>query len=161
MKKRLRTDYIVIHTSATPPGMDIGADTIRDWHKRQGWQDIGYHYVIRRDGTVELGRNVSLQGSHVKGYNYCSIGICLVGGVDASKRPEDNYTPEQKDALLTLLRGLKADYPKAEILGHRDLSPDLDGDGKIERHEWIKDCPCFDVRSWLSLAAPHMVEEVA
>lgn len=145
--KRLIT-YLVVHTSATPASADIGAKEIDRWHRAKGWLGIGYHFVIRRDGTVETGRPVDRVGAHVQGYNKNSIGICMVGGVDENGHDMGNYTPEQFVALFDLLTKLKADYPTADIRGHRDFSPDLNGDGKITSNEWIKLCPCFDVRSW-------------
>lgn len=149
MRQRRRTDYIVVHCSATKVSSDIGVDEIRDWHTRKGWSDIGYHAVIRRNGVVEFGRHFDQPGAHVAGQNYRSVGICLVGGLDERGKPEDNFSASQKNALRQLIAVLSYAYTGAEILGHRDLSPDLDGDGIISRNEWVKDCPCFDVRSWL------------
>lgn len=145
---RRRTDYIVIHCSATPPHSDIGADEIDEWHKQRGWSGIGYHAVIRRDGEVEFGRHFDEPGAHVKGQNYRSVGVCMVGGVDADGKSENNFTEEQWESLALLVATLERAYPNADVLGHRDLSPDLDGDGVIEQHEWLKDCPSFDVREW-------------
>jgi len=145
---RRKTDYIVVHCSATPSTSDIGVDEIDDWHKQRGWSGIGYHAVIRRDGEIEFGRHFDEVGAHVKGQNYRSVGVCMVGGVDDQGDAEDNFTDEQYESLVAILVTLERAYPFAEILGHRDLSPDLDGDGIIEEHEWLKDCPCFDVREW-------------
>lgn len=146
---RRRTDFIVVHCSATPPDSDIGVDEIRDWHvNRNGWSDIGYHAVIRRDGEIEFGRHFDVVGAHVQGQNWRSVGICLVGGVDKDNKPESNFTGDQFESLTILLDMLERAYPFAKVLGHRDLSPDLDGDGVIEQHEWVKDCPCFDVYTW-------------
>ena len=145
---RRKTDYIVVHCSATPSTSDIGVDEIDDWHKQRGWSGIGYHAVIRRDGEIEFGRHFDEVGAHVKGQNYRSVGVCMVGGVDTQGDAEDNFTEEQYESLVAILVTLERAYPFAEILGHRDLSPDLDGDGIIEEHEWLKDCPCFDVRKW-------------
>jgi N-acetyl-anhydromuramyl-L-alanine amidase AmpD len=117
--------------------MDIGADRIREWHINQrGWRDIGYHFVLRRDGTIEKGRPVGEVGAHVAGHNTESLGICLVGGVTAHGEPEANYTDTQLEALDTLLRSLLRDYPEARVLGHRDFEG------------VTKACPCFDVRAW-------------
>lgn len=129
---------LVVHCSATGPAADVGAVDIDRWHKQRGFRRIGYHYVIRRDGTVEKGRPDTEVGAHAEGYNKASIGICLVGGVDASKRmnPQDNFTPAQKDALRTLLYQLRALYPDATVLGHRDI-PGV-----------AKACPSFDVKAW-------------
>ena len=146
---RRRTDYIVVHCSATPPTADIGADEIREWHvNKNGWRDIGYAAVIRRNGEIEFGRHFDDIGAHVRGVNAKSVGICLVGGVDANGVPENNFTEAQDTSLYYLVYMLHKAYPNAEVLGHRDLSPDLDGDGIIEEHEWLKACPCFDVKIW-------------
>lgn len=143
---RRRTKYIVIHCSATRANSDIGVDEIRDWHvNRNGWSDIGYHAVIRRDGEIEFGRHFDASGAHVSGQNYQSVGICLIGGIDAQGKAEDNFTDKQFASMHKLVAVMKLAYPGAKVLGHRDLSPDLDGDGVVERHEWVKDCPCFEV----------------
>lgn len=144
--------YLVVHCAATPPSRDIGVTEIRAMHKQRGFKDVGYHYVIRRDGTIEKGRADHIAGAHVSGYNSISLGICLVGGVDKTGKPEANYTPAQYASLRRQLDVLKARYPSAHILGHRDLSPDRNGDGKITSNEWLKACPCFDVRAWLQSA---------
>ena len=146
--------YIVLHCSATPPSQDIGAAEIDQWHRARGWSGIGYHWVIRRDGRIEPGRSVShegvQQGAHVRGHNQHSVGVCLVGGMTDEDRPAnlwmETYTPQQMSAARELVDVLRRMFPGAEVLGHRDLSPDLDGDGQVERHEWVKECPCFDVR---------------
>jgi N-acetyl-anhydromuramyl-L-alanine amidase AmpD len=148
---RRRTDYIVVHCSATPPSSDIGADEIDEWHRKRGWSGIGYHAVIRRDGGIEFGRPFDEVGAHVKGQNYRSVGICLVGGVNDQGDAEDNFSTEQMKSLTAIVATLERAYPGAEVLGHRDLSPDLNGDGVIEKSEWIKECPCFDVRSWRNM----------
>lgn len=139
---------IAIHCTATREGRDISVDTIRTWHKRQGWSDIGYHFVIGLDGQVERGRPEHVTGSHVRGFNTGSIGIVYVGGLDAQGKGKDTRTPAQKVAMADLVKALLKAYPGADVLGHRDHSPDKDGDGKIESHEWLKECPCFDVREW-------------
>lgn len=143
---------IVIHCTATREGQDIDAATIRRWHLRQGWNDIGYHFVIQIDGDVERGRPEEIPGSHVRGFNTGSIGVVYVGGLDAQGRAKDTRTPAQQTAMAQLVRSLLRAYPGAEVVGHRDLSPDKDGDGVVERHEWLKECPCFDVRSWWAAA---------
>lgn len=139
---------IFIHCTATREGQYVDAAIIRKWHKGQGWNDIGYHFVILPDGEVELGRAEHVIGSHVAGFNTGSIGVVYVGGLDAQGRAKDTRTQAQKNAMEDLIRALTKAYPGADVLGHRDASPDLDGDGVIEKHEWLKDCPCFDVRSW-------------
>lgn len=147
---RRRTDYIVVHCSATPPATDIGADEIDDWHKARGWSGIGYHAVVRRDGQIEFGRHFDESGAHVKGQNYRSVGICMVGGIDEHGAAENNFSEDQFDSLTTIIAMLQRAYPDAEVVGHRDLSPDLDGDGVISAHEWVKECPSFDVAEWMS-----------
>lgn len=159
-----KIDTIIIHCTATPEGMDFRASDIDRWHKEQGWQMIGYNYVIDLDGTVEVGRPLSMTGAHCKGWNNRSIGIVYVGGVASAvdKRgrlvaakdvkgnpiPKDTRTPAQKKALNDLVYKLLDKYPDVtRIIGHRDTSPDLNGDGKITPNEWIKACPCFDVQS--------------
>lgn len=114
--------HLVIHCSATPEGRSHTAADIGRWHKDRGFHRIGYHYVIRLDGTVEKGREETEVGAHVAGHNSKTIGICYVGGVDKVKlQPKDTRTREQKAALLKLLKELRRRYPKAVILGHRDF----------------------------------------
>lgn len=139
-KDRIKTDYIAIHCSATNEKQNFGAADIDKWHRSKGWACIGYHYVIKRDGTVEQGRKESQIGAHVADWNAVSLGICLIGGIDADdhNKAEDNYTPEQWTSLIKLLKELKQRYPKAKIQGHRDF-PDVH-----------KACPCFDVKTWLA-----------
>ena len=159
--QRSKTELIVLHTSATPPSWDIGAAEIRNLHmapktehirwgvyiiRGKGWSDIGYHLVIRRDGLIEFGRAANAVGAHVLGYNRISFGIVMVGGVDEQGKSENNYTEAQWKSVDHAVHFSHYAFPDAKILGHRDLSPDLDGDGKIEQHEWTKDCPCFDAR---------------
>ncbi len=143
-KSRRRIDAIVIHCTATKPNVDWTVEDVRRVHKAQGWSDIGYHYLIRLDGTIENGRDVDIIGAHVNGHNAHTIGVCYVGGLDNFGKARDTRTLNQKDSLLNLLKMLRATYPKAIIKGHRDYSPDLDGSGIAEPSEWIKSCPCFD-----------------
>lgn len=148
---RKKTTLLVVHVTATPPSADIGVKEVRVMHKARGFSDIGYHFVIRRDGRVEKGRPENEVGAHVAGWNSTSIGVSMVGGVDARNKPEDNATPAQKLALADLLTKLMKRFPQAKVCGHRDLSPDGDRDGVIERGEWIKECPCFDAIPWARL----------
>lgn len=136
---------IVIHCSATKG--DVSAATIRGWHKAQGWRDIGYHFVIRTNGAIERGRTEVTIGSHVAGWNAGSIAIVYAGGIGADGKPADTRTPAQKAAMAALVKELAAKYKLTphQIMGHRDLSPDKDKDGKVEPHEWLKACPSFDV----------------
>jgi N-acetylmuramoyl-L-alanine amidase len=130
--------FLVVHCSATPASMDIGAREIDRWHRAKGWTMIGYHFVIRRNGSVEVGRRIDQVGAHAAGFNSRSLGLCLVGGLSEDGRTAvDNFTAIQKTMLRTRLNMLKsAGYKHAEVLGHRDL-PNVH-----------KDCPSFDVRSW-------------
>lgn len=145
---------LIVHCTATIEGRDHSAAEIRGWHKRQGWRDIGYHFVVRLDGAIEVGRPLAQAGAHVSGHNAKSIGITYVGGLDRQAKPKDTRTPEQKAALVELLRVLSQRWPNARIAGHRDYSRDKDGNGKVEPHEWLKACPCFDaVREYAWLTA--------
>ncbi|GFM88997.1 N-acetylmuramoyl-L-alanine amidase [Pseudomonas cichorii] len=148
LKDRASTDLIVVHCSATRATADIGVREITQWHIQRGFDTVGYHYVIRRNGELETGRAESTIGAHVRGHNSNSIGVCLAGGVDAKNKPENNFTLAQFATLETLLQQLQGRYPAARILGHRDLSPDRNGDGKITPDEFIKACPSFDVSEW-------------
>lgn len=147
-----RVTGLVVHCSANAEGVDIGAKEIKRCHiQERGWVDIGYHFVIRIDGTIEPGRDLNKAGAHVSGHNANTIGICYVGGLEGTKKPngraiaKDTRTPEQKDSLRWLLTQLAALLPSVRtIKGHRDYSPDLNGNGTIEPSEYIKSCPCFD-----------------
>ena len=137
-------DSIIIHCSATPCGQDFTAADIDRWHRQRSFNGIGYHFVIRLDGTIENGRAIEKPGAHCIGWNNRSIGICYIGGLDADGTPKDTRTEEQKASLFYLLQQLREQFPDAMICGHRDFSPDLNGDGIIEPWEWMKACPCFD-----------------
>lgn len=131
-KSRRRIDAIVVHCTASKPDVDLTAQDVRTMHKRQGWSDIGYHYLIRLDGRIELGRDVDIIGAHVEGHNAHTIGVCYVGGLDKNGKPYDTRTENQKASLLSLLMMLRKTYPKAVIKGHRDF-PNVK-----------KACPCFN-----------------
>ena len=151
-KSKRRIDHIVVHCTATPEGQARTVEQIRSQHKAQGWIDIGYHYVVTLDGRVHPGRDVDLAGAHVSGHNANSIGVVYVGGLENKPVPynklkaKDTRTPAQKAALLSLLMSLRKLYPFAKIQGHRDFSPDRNGNGTIEPSEWIKECPSFDAK---------------
>lgn len=122
---------IIVHCSATPAGRDVTASEIDRWHRARGFAEIGYHYVVRLDGTIEQGRAESKIGAHCLGHNANSIGVCYIGGVAADcKTPVDTRTAEQKTALISLLSALKSRYPNATIHSHRDFA--------------AKACPSFD-----------------
>ncbi|MDP2322588.1 MAG: N-acetylmuramoyl-L-alanine amidase [Gammaproteobacteria bacterium] len=154
MADRLSTRAIVVHCSATRAAQDVGVAEIRGWHLTRGFSDIGYAVVIRRSGVIEMGRPIPAVGAHVQGRNHDTVGVCLVGGLDEQGAPEMNYTPGQWAALSIAIKFLRATYPSAEVVGHRDLSPDLNQDGKITPNEWLKACPCFDVRAWVRELMP-------
>ncbi len=139
---------IIIHCSATPPDMDIGMVEINAWHLDRGWSGIGYHWVIRRDGTLERGRNEKMVGAHVQGHNTNSIGICLVGG--KYSRPNDastyHYTTEQLQTLASLVTTKTHEYPGATVHGHNEFSS--------------KGCPGFNVHDWW-LLIPSEDEELS
>lgn len=141
-------DSIIIHCSATRAEQDFCAADIDKWHRARGFWCIGYHYVIRPDGTIEPGRDVTLDGAHCMGWNQRAIGICYVGGLDKNNRPADTRTDAQRASLIQLVASLRLTFPSVtQVLGHRDTSPDLNGDGIISPNEYMKSCPCFDVRA--------------
>lgn len=138
--------YLVGHCSATPADMDIGRKEIDLWHRQQGWDCIGYHSVIRRDGTEEFGRPFDRPGAHVVGYNSQSLGVCLVGGVKRAGKElvtEFNFEPAQLARMVERFRAWRELWPLAIIVGHRDLAVDP------KTHRRLKDCPSFDLRAWL------------
>lgn len=134
MNRRKATTMIILHCSATREGQDIKAADIRRWHKERGFDDIGYHYIIDLDGTIEHGRDESLVGAHCKGHNATSIGICYVGGCDKNMKPKDTRTQEQRQSMLSLVRKLVKKYkiPVTQIWAHHDFN----------KH---KACPSFDI----------------
>jgi N-acetylmuramoyl-L-alanine amidase len=127
-----KINKIILHCTATPEGRDVSVETIKQWHLDRGWSDIGYHYVIKLDGTVKKGRPEERQGAHVRGHNKHSIGITYVGGVDENMKPKDTRTCEQKEALKRLILELADCYPEATLHGHNEFSN--------------KACPSFDVQ---------------
>ena len=135
---------IVLHCSATKATQNYSFPQCQADHRRRGWKDIGYHYYITRDGQVHDGRPLSEVGAHCKDHNQHSIGICYEGGLDAEGQPYDTRTKAQRASLRALLEKLHNQFPNAIIMGHRDLSPDLDGNGHVDPDEWMKQCPCFD-----------------
>lgn len=124
---------IIVHCADTPEGRDDRAADIKRWHtEERGWSDIGYHYVVDLDGTIEPGRPVEKAGAHCTGHNADSIGVCYVGGCDKKMQPKDTRTDAQKASLLLLLKYLVAKYPGVTIYGHRDFAN--------------KSCPSFDAK---------------
>lgn len=144
--------HIVQHYSATYPDVDVTALDIDRWHRQRGWEGIGYHYFIRRDGTVEKGRPETVKGAHVEGQNTGKIGICLAGGIDRATGPNvgvDNRTPAQIKAQIALIRDILTRHPGAKIVGHRDLKS--------------TQCPGYDAAAWwasVNRPAPRPPEPV-
>lgn len=125
---------IIIHCSATPEGKDYTVEQIKQWHKQRGFSDIGYHYVIYRDGSIHSGRPIERIGAHCLKHNAHSIGVCYIGGIAKDgKTPKDTRTDAQKESLIKLIKELKAKYPKATVHGHREYAN--------------KACPCFDAKN--------------
>lgn len=152
-------DEIIVHCTATREGHQCTSAQVDATHKAAGFSAytgkdgrqhyIGYHYLIHPDGRIEQCRPEARIGCHTSGHNARSIGVSYVGGLDARDRNgsmiKDTRTPAQKAALIKLIKELKGRYPSVRrIIGHRDTSPDLNGDGIISPYEWIKGCPCFD-----------------
>ncbi len=129
-----KINKIVIHCTATPEGRDHDVADIRRWHLKRGFNDIGYHFLVHIDGTVEYGRPLKKTGAHTSGQNKNSIGIAYVGGMSKDmKKAKDTRTKEQKDALVKLIKQLIYTYNKdMQIFGHRDFAN--------------KACPSFDAR---------------
>ena len=134
MQTRKETTEIIIHCAATKPSMNVDATVIDRWHRERGWLKIGYHYVIGRDGSIEIGRQEDTVGAHASGYNATSVGVCLVGGLSEDNEPENNFTDEQWLMLTRLIDGLTSQYPEAQVIGHNNVS--------------TKTCPNFDVGEW-------------
>lgn len=148
-----RIDEIIIHCSDSPEGRNDKAEDIRKWHKQRGFNDIGYHYVIDLDGTVEQGRPIEQAGAHCTGHNAHSIGICYIGGaywrdgVNAKGKPikgkdgkavlipKDTRTILQRMAMKELVAQLREQFPEATVHGHREFAN--------------KACPCFDIQAEL------------
>tara|TARA_R100001594_G_scaffold103122_1_gene137820 strand:- start:443 stop:880 length:438 start_codon:yes stop_codon:yes gene_type:complete len=137
MEPRSKTDSLVIHCSATPESMDIGVEKIREWHvDERGWEDVGYHYVIQRDGTIESARPEEMMGAHAVKANHRSIGICLIGGSNDAGDWENNFTSDQFVSLKALILNLQSKYKITYIIGHNEIEPK-------------KECPSFNVQDWL------------
>lgn len=165
---RRDVNLVVIHCSASQNGVSLfqgkaedrtlrsPAQVIDGWHAKRGfkraqaWRDIinptlgsiGYHYVVDTGGTIESGRHLDEVGAHCLGHNRQSVGICMVG--------TDRYTVKQWGSLRQLVDFCARRFPGAQLVGHRDLSPDVDSDGIVEPWEWLKTCPGFDVKTWLA-----------
>ena len=127
---------IIIHCTDTEEGKNYTIDDVRQWHtlpppKGRGWSDVGYHYLIYRNGSVVAGRDVDQAGAHCKGHNSYSIAVCYVGGRGKDGKCRDTRTLQQRAAMANLLIELRMRYPQAVIVGHSFWDPS-------------KECPCFD-----------------
>ena len=140
-----KINKIIVHCSATPEGRDVSVDTIRKWHLKRGWRDIGYHFIIGLNGEIQEGRPIEKTGAHTTGHNFDSIGVCYVGGVEKERSKngkwiaKDTRTKEQKESLKNLLLSYKEKYKDIKIYGHRDFAN--------------KACPSFDATleyKWIS-----------
>lgn len=128
---------IIVHCTATPRGRDVTARMVDAWHRARGWNGIGYHYLVRLDGTVEAGRPEARAGAHCRGHNSRSIGVAYAGGVETDGHtPADTRTPAQRAALRELVAELRRRYPGATVHGHREFA--------------AKACPCFDAAAELN-----------
>ena len=136
-----KVKYIAVHCTAGSQKATVN-DLLAEF-KRKGWKAPGYHYVITADGKIHQLLDTEKVSNGVKGFNSVAVNIAYTGGMDGV----DNRTDEQKKSLVTLLKLLRKRYPDAVIQGHRDFSPDLNGNGKIEKSEWIKMCPGFDAKT--------------
>ena len=143
MKRNI--SLIVVHCTATRVDIDFTQKDLLRCHRLKGMSMVGYHFYIRKDGYIWSTRPLEREGAHARGYNCESIGIAYEGGLDAKGLPADTRTEKQKYSLRALIRTLKKDFPGCRVCGHRDLSPDVNGNGVVEQAEWLKQCPCFDV----------------
>ena len=137
MSRRKETDYIVIHSSHTKPNADISIRDVDEWHRKRGLLKVGYHFFIKREGKIEIGRNPNEIGAHTKEYDPNSISICLAGGLNTRGIVAPDYAKEQIESLFVLIRTLKFMYFGAKVVGHRNLSK--------------TDCPSFDVKEWWNI----------
>jgi N-acetylmuramoyl-L-alanine amidase len=129
---------IILHCTATPDGRHVDVATIRGWHKKQGWSDIGYHYVIYLDGSLHNGRPVEKAGAHVSGHNADTIGVVYVGGTDAGGKAKDTMNDAQETAFVNLVKALRDQYGPLTLHGHNEYA--------------AKACPSFNVKQkfeWL------------
>ncbi len=170
--------WITLHCTAGPQTQSV--QTIKNYWKSLGWKKYGYHHLISPDGTdnhltdikeiangvekkIKVNRLTQAEGvtyKNVAGYNYNSIHISYIGGVDGTGRSIDNRTDAQKATQTELVRKYMKEFPGAIVLGHRDFSPDKNRDGIIQPNEWMKTCPSFEVKDWLKesglITSPEM-----
>lgn len=142
-----KIDYIVVHCTGTRPETTI--EGMKMHWKSLRWKNPGYHLVVRENGSVVRLTDDSKIANGVKGYNAKSLHVAYIGGLDKSGQKCCTLNLQQAGSLSIILEQWSKKYPEAKIVGHRDLSPDADGDGRIEECEWVKQCPCFDVQDFL------------
>lgn len=135
-------ERIFVHCTAGSQKTTV--EDLKREFKAKGWKNPGYHYVVMPSGRVENLLSEENVSNGVQGYNSTSINVVYIGGIDGNGKAVDNRTEEQKKSLISLLKSLRERYPKARIMGHRDISPDKNGNGIIDPWERIKECPCFD-----------------
>lgn len=135
--------YLAVHCTASPQTQKV-SDIQHYWKVALGWKTPGYHVIVEPDGTAHELLPIEKVSNGVKGFNASSIHISYIGGVTGAMKPVDNRTPEQKATIRKYLKKWRALFPKAKIQGHRDFSPDKNGNGRIDAWERIKECPCFD-----------------
>jgi N-acetylmuramoyl-L-alanine amidase len=140
--------YIVLHCTAGPQNQST-QEILNFWKNVNGWKNPGYHFEIDADGTITELLPIEKIANGVAGHNANSIHISYKGGIDAKGLAIDNRTIKQKGSQVLLIKRCKDIFPNAVVLGHRDFSTDLNGNGIIDQWEWIKSCPAFDVRDWL------------
>lgn len=134
---------LVVHCTATAQSATIAAIQ-KHWKTKLGWKSPGYHIIIPPNGSIVRLAEDDAICNGVAGHNSTSLHVSYIGGVDANGKALDNRTAEQSVAIVEVLRAWRKKYPKAKIKGHRDFSPDKDGDGVVEAEEWMKMCPSFD-----------------
>ncbi len=137
MSRRKETNYIVIHSTQTKPNADISIRNVDEWHRKRGLLKVGYHFFIKRDGVIEVGRNPNEIGAHIKEQDSTSISVCIAGGLNTRGVVAPDYVKEQIESLFVLIRTLKYMYSNAKVVGHRDLSE--------------TECPSFDVKEWWNI----------
>ena len=137
-------ERIFVHCTASP--QTWGVEDLKREFRNKGWKSPGYHIAIGSDGEIHRLAEDSNVTNGVQGYNSTAINVAYIGGIDANGKGVDNRTPEQKKSLINVLSELKQKYPDAIILGHRDISPDKNGNGIVDPWERIKECPCFNAK---------------
>lgn len=155
----MKPDTIIQHCSATRENTDFSVEQIDAMHQQKGFKrsikseklkHIGYHYYVRKSGKVYRGRYENEVGAHCLGWNDHSIGICYEGGLDINGKAKDTRTTAQKESIRQLVNEISSRRNILQVIGHRDTSPDLNGNGIVDPGERLKECPCFDVKKEFS-----------